>query len=1005
MPVFSIDIEAYYAKFTDAMTAIEQKAKEAAKGIEGSFSPLNSVFAGLASAISVGALVELVKRSIDAADHLNDLSKKTGVAVDVLGGLGFAAAQAGGDLESIAAAAGKLNKSIAEAGSGNKEASEAFRALGISVEDGAGKLKSADKVMAEVADKFANFSDGPEKAAIALRLFGKAGADIIPLLDDGGEALRKNIEYFQKYSGVTQEIAEKSSAFNDTLEKIKLLSGAAGNQIAAELLPVLQALADQMVEVKESSTGFSAVGKAISTVIEAVAVLGVNTSYVFKQVGNEIGGITAQLAALARLDFKAFSSIGEQMKEDAQRARAAVDKQTEAILNPKVQTSPEKPKEAPKRPAPRLPGTGTDGEKQKLEGQLKALERQNERERELLSARNEFLQDAYQKDLIAIGDYYAARKAASDEALAAQIANIDKEVELLRARRAKDASEQAENESKIKDLIEKKANLQQKAGLDAIKDIQAQANSYDQLKRAIEDVNTQLLEQQGLSGQAAARRFDEQNRQLRQRFESELAAANNKPDAEGVTTVRGSRGLVALDKLREITIAQANLNDLQAIGARIQSDLGIATDRAQIAAQTGAATELESLRAVSDARAQAVVDLQAVADAYTEMAAKTGNPAIIQHAKELQVEVEKLANSADLVREKFQDAFATPFESFFEKLASGTASLKDLIKGLFSDIASEFTKIASHNLADSLFGKQGPLGGIVDFASQAFGGKSAVPQVSGDILGSVAKATSSTTDAAASAAAATALTSLATVTATTDASMVTLATTTVATDTAMVTLAASATIAAAALEAAAAAAASSAAGDSAGGIIGLFGDFASFAANGNAYSAGNLIPFANGGIPGVVSSPTTFPMTGGRTGLMGEAGPEAIMPLGRDSHGQLAVRMLDDHGAAKFLPLARDAAGRLAVRAANDSKIQKFAVGGVFGSSENFRTNASGAFRIANQRQISTAAASMAVPSGDTKRGGDTFITNVPQGTSQESASQIAARTAATVARANRRNN
>ena len=46
------------------------------------------------------------------------------------------------------------------------------------------------------------------------------------------------------------------------------------------------------------------------------------------------------------------------------------------------------------------------------------------------------------------------------------------------------------------------------------------------------------------------------------------------------------------------------------------------------------------------------------------------------------------------------------------------------------------------------------------------------------------------------------------------------------------------------------------------------------------------MPFADGGI---VNSPTLFPMRGG-TGLMGEAGPEAIMPLARGADGRLGVR-------------------------------------------------------------------------------------------------------------------
>ena len=60
----------------------------------------------------------------------------------------------------------------------------------------------------------------------------------------------------------------------------------------------------------------------------------------------------------------------------------------------------------------------------------------------------------------------------------------------------------------------------------------------------------------------------------------------------------------------------------------------------------------------------------------------------------------------------------------------------------------------------------------------------------------------------------------------------------------------------------------------------------SMSANGNAFRNGSIIPYANGGI---VGSPTYFPMAGGKTGLMGEAGPEAIMPLKRGKGGKLGV--------------------------------------------------------------------------------------------------------------------
>jgi phage-related minor tail protein len=69
------------------------------------------------------------------------------------------------------------------------------------------------------------------------------------------------------------------------------------------------------------------------------------------------------------------------------------------------------------------------------------------------------------------------------------------------------------------------------------------------------------------------------------------------------------------------------------------------------------------------------------------------------------------------------------------------------------------------------------------------------------------------------------------------------------------------------------------------GFQGLMGGLSPFA-DGGAFSQGRVMPFARGGI---VSSPVAFPMRGGR-GVMGEAGPEAIMPLARGADGRLGVQ-------------------------------------------------------------------------------------------------------------------
>lgn len=475
----AVRLEADITRFMQDIGRAGQQTEQAMRQIQGAADIAQTALAALGMGVSVGGFAMLVKGAIDAADNLRDMSQKTGIAVEALNGLGFAAGQAGGNLETMVGAAGKLNKAISEAAGGNKDTSAAFAALGVDVLDASGNLKKADVVMAELADQFAKYQDGPEKAALALALFGKAGADMIPLLNDGGDAMRENIAYAKEYSNSTTELSNASDNFNDTMGKLALQQKGFANAMATAVLPILQRVADETLGVAEASDKYALASNIVRTVLETFVVVGSEVAYTFKAVGTELVGISTQLVALAHLDIKTFNFIGDAMKADADRARKEHDKFIADILNrtppviaPHFSDSAFDAKNKPKPNAPRLassaPGTTDDPAKKQFEGHLKALESALAKEQSELEFGNKYVAVLREQDQINLEMYNDYRKKSLESGLSIAIKSYD--AEIAEAERYQAATnkltEKASAQNKIDELRAKKSKAIQDSAND-----------------------------------------------------------------------------------------------------------------------------------------------------------------------------------------------------------------------------------------------------------------------------------------------------------------------------------------------------------------------------------------------------------------------------------------------------------------------------------------------------------------------------------------------------------
>jgi hypothetical protein len=226
---------------------VQKAGQDVNKGLGGIGNILGSITGGvvaLGAGISAAGLMAFAKSSIDAADNMRDLSQKTGASVENLSRLELVAKQSGTTLEAVGGAMVKLSKGMNEAATtGKGPAAEALQRLGISAVDASGKLLGADEVMLRVADRFQQMPDGATKAALAVQLFGRAGAEMIPMLNGGRQAI-ESLD-----ASMTTAFANKADAYNDSLAAMGRVFGQIGMAIADELLPYLSNAVDWLTKV------------------------------------------------------------------------------------------------------------------------------------------------------------------------------------------------------------------------------------------------------------------------------------------------------------------------------------------------------------------------------------------------------------------------------------------------------------------------------------------------------------------------------------------------------------------------------------------------------------------------------------------------------------------------------------------------------------------------------------------------------------------------------------
>lgn len=324
----TLDLLVKTGSFITGFSKAERESKKFSDNVSKNLRNTATAFTGLVAG-ATAATTALVKNSINIAAGFDDISQSSGIAVESISALSYAAELEGVSVESLGSSLNKFSKTIATARDESSAAAVTFQSLGIAIKNADGSLRDSDELLLEVADRFSRIEDGAAKAAAAQQLFGKSGADLIPFLNNGRDAIIQLTDEAERLGLViSATTAKQADEFNQNLLTLGKIVEGTGLQISAKLLPQLVEFSELVKDpatqeaIARLVTGIADVAIAavdagvklvgfVTDVSEAIASFTTGTAVDdVERLTEELVDLDAKLANIKSPDFDYSGSFG-----------------------------------------------------------------------------------------------------------------------------------------------------------------------------------------------------------------------------------------------------------------------------------------------------------------------------------------------------------------------------------------------------------------------------------------------------------------------------------------------------------------------------------------------------------------------------------------------------------------------------------------------------------------------------------------------------------------------
>lgn len=300
------------AKLESLIVDLQLNTAELRKGLDESNAKLDLFgkrINSLAGVIELKAIGEMaiavsqklgafVLRGAETADRMGKMAQAVGVSVEELSRYNYAAGLSGVSTETLGIAFKKLNANISDVATGSAKSVALFQALGVSVKDSSGNVRTAGAVMQDLAGALGKMKDGASKAKIEMALFGsKTGVDMTAMMNLGKEGLKQLADESDRF-GITISKSASASAeqFKDNLERLQAVVNAVAVQVSANLAPSLAALTTELLNSEAGANGMAGSVEFLSNLLRVAASGAVLTAGAFQSLGLAIAKVASTAA-------------------------------------------------------------------------------------------------------------------------------------------------------------------------------------------------------------------------------------------------------------------------------------------------------------------------------------------------------------------------------------------------------------------------------------------------------------------------------------------------------------------------------------------------------------------------------------------------------------------------------------------------------------------------------------------------------------------------------------